>query len=144
MTRGSVALAISCLLAGCRGSHEFSRENAVEHVRAAYPQASLPPDEVPPGVRVNENIAYGPAGDHDRELDLYLPPGEARHPILIIVHGGGWESANRKMERPLARRLAGLGYAGATVSYRLRSGGRFPHALYDLKAAIRWLRKNAD
>jgi len=144
MTRGSVALAVACLLAGCRESHEFSRENAVQQVRAVYPQASLPSDEVPPGVRVNESIAYGPEGDRDRELDLYLPPGEARHPILIIVHGGGWESGNRNMERPLAKRLAGLGYAAAPVSYRLRSGGRFPNALYDLKDAIRWLRKNAN
>ncbi len=142
--RGSVALAIWPWLIGCRGTHAFSRENAVEQARAAHPNVSLPPDELPPGVRVSESLVYSTAGDHDRALDLYVPAGIARHPALIIVHGGGWESGDRAMERPLAGRLAGLGYAAAPVSYRLRAEGRFPNALYDLKAAVRWLRKNAD
>jgi pectinesterase len=31
----------------------------------------------------------------------------------------------------------------ATVGYRLGPAGRFPNALFDLKAAVRWLRSNA-
>ena len=47
------------------------------------------------------------------------------------------------MERPLARRIAAEGFITVPVSYRLGPAGRFPHALHDLKAAVRWLRAHA-
>jgi len=95
-------------------------------------------------VRSEEAVVYASRGGHPLELDLYLPAGTTRRPAVIVVHGGGWESGDRTMERPLAKRLAGLGFVAASVTYRLRAEGRFPRALYDLKAAVRWLRQNAD
>src|SRR5690606_27504205 len=44
---------------------------------------------LPPGVRVERDIAYGP--DPRQRYDVYLP-AHARPdaPILFMVHGGGW------------------------------------------------------
>jgi acetyl esterase/lipase len=39
--------------------------------------------------------------------------------------------------------VAGLGYVGVTVAYRLVPAARFPAQLEDCKAAVRWLRANA-
>jgi pectinesterase len=47
------------------------------------------------------------------------------------------------MERPFAKRLAAAGFVAVPVSYRLGEAGRFPAALHDLKAAVRWLRAHA-
>ena len=146
-------------LCACRGARPapvpppepFTRESVLERLRPSYPFTRLPPDDLPVGVRAEENLVYArlPAesGASDRttdlSLDLYLPAGPGPHPAVIVVHGGGWERGDRRAERPFAKRLAGLGYVAAPVSYRLGPAGRFPNALFDLEAAVRWLRANA-
>jgi acetyl esterase/lipase len=121
----------------------FSRERALEMARKDHADASLPADTVPAGVTVRENIAYASRGGRSLELDVYAPAKTGPHPAVLVVHGGGWQSGQRQMERPFAKRLAALGYVTITVSYRLGPEGRYPHALHDLKAAVRWLRRNA-
>jgi acetyl esterase/lipase len=137
---------IACITAGCRSGASgkpFTRESVLEQVRGHYPEASLPPDDLPRGVTAHENVTYVRRGDRDLKLDVYRPTGPGPHPAVIVVHGGGWESGDRTMERPFAKRLAERGFVAVPVSYRLGPDGRFPNALFDLKQAVRWLRKNA-
>jgi pectinesterase len=146
-TRRALALGLAMVLAtaGCR-SHKteaFTRERALEQARAQHPQASLPADSLPPGVSAREEIVYTEPEGAKLALDVYAPAGPALHPAVLVVHGGGWQSGDRRMERPFAKRLAALGYVTAPVSYRLGPAGRFPNALYDLKAAVRFLRTHA-
>ena len=82
-------------------------------------------------------------------LDLYLPPGEGRHPVVLYVHGGGWIGGNTRhsgalsdFPRALAR-LAAEGFVVASVEYRLSAEAPFPAALQDVRAALRFLRTNA-
>ena len=45
------------------------------------------------GRKVLKDIAYGP---HERnKLDLYLPKGDGPAPVVVWIHGGGWERAPR-------------------------------------------------
>jgi pectinesterase len=131
------------LISACHKSAPFTRERAVEQLRATYPDAALPSDNLPPGVVAHEDLVYARRESGDLALDVYQPGTPGAHPGVIVVHGGGWQSGDRQMERPLAKRLAALGYVAATVSYRLGKEGRFPAALDDLRAAVRWLRDNA-
>ena len=62
---------------------------------------------------------------------------------IIIIHGGGWRSGNRTQHYPLAQKLAELGYVCFTPEYRLSTEALFPAAIYDVKAAVKWIRKNA-
>jgi acetyl esterase/lipase len=39
-------------------------------------------------VRKLDDLAYGPSAK--QRLDVYLPPGAGRAPILVMVHGGAW------------------------------------------------------
>jgi pectinesterase len=48
------------------------------------------------------------------------------------------------MEAPGAQHLASNGFAAATVEYRLSPEAKYPSAIYDIKAAIRWIRANAE
>ena len=138
-----MALAIAVASGACRQSKPFARDRVIEQLHTSYPDAALPADELSPGVVAYENLVYVRRPKVDLELDLYAPGDPGRHPGVIVVHGGGWQSGDRTMERPLAKRLAARGYAAATVGYRLGDAGRFPAAFEDIRDAVRFLRESA-
>lgn len=74
------------------------------------------------------------------KLDLYLPDGvSAPYPLLIWIHGGAWRMGDkREIEAPL--HFIRWGYAVASIEYRFSHVARWPAQIYDVKAAIRWLR----
>jgi pectinesterase len=121
----------------------FTRATVAAELRDRYPNLAFPSDELPKGIGAAENVVYAQVGGTALALDLYTPEAGGPFPAILIVHGGGWESGDRRMERPLAAHLAALGYVAAPADYRLGTVGRFPAALYDLKCAVRWLRAHA-
>lgn len=82
-------------------------------------------------------------------LDLYLPPGNERRPLVLYIHGGSLRGGDARhilgipdFPAVLAR-LASRGYAVAAVNYRLSGEARFPAQVQDVNAAIAFLRTNA-
>lgn len=79
-------------------------------------------------------------------LDLYLPEGVENPPLLVLVHGGGFvfgDSQTRQVQW-MYRYFRDRGYACATVNYRLAQEAAYPAAVEDVKAAVRFLRVNAE
>jgi pectinesterase len=123
----------------------FTLDNTAPKVYKQYPHARLVVAILPDGIAAEENIVYARYKERELHLDLFSPreKGEAFHPGVILIHGGGWRSGHRQMEWPMAQYLAARGYVTATVEYRLSMEARYPAGVYDLKAAIRWMRANA-
>jgi acetyl esterase/lipase len=90
---------------------------------------------------VKRDLEYARAGDISLALDLYLPTGEVRPPLIAWVHGGAWR-AGSKTDMPL-KALVAQGFAVASIEYRLSTVAQFPAQAHDLKAAIRFLRAKA-
>ena len=71
--------------------------------------------------------------------DVVLPPVPARAgraPIVVLVPGGGWHTADRTGLLPLARALAEGGAVTVTVTYRgSDQGGRFPGTVEEVTCA---------
>lgn len=83
-------------------------------------------------------------------LDLHVPTGVERPPVVMWVHGGGWATGDRRhvplqwgQERMFERMLA-AGLAVATPDYRLTAEAELPAAVHDLVAAVRYLRRYAE
>ncbi len=96
-------------------------------------------------VRVERDLTYGKGGDVELKLDLALPgEGAGPFPAVVCIHGGGWQGGSRQDLAKTIEVLAGRGYAAATISYRLVPKATFPAQIEDCKAAIRWLRANAE
>lgn len=87
------------------------------------------------------DIEYARVGETSLKLDLHRPQGE-NPPLIVYVHGGGWR-AGSKEDVPIAD-LYDRGFAIASVDYRLSTQAVFPAQVHDIKAAIRFLRANAD
>ena len=89
-------------------------------------------------------IAYALASPAER-MDLYLPTtGDGPFPVVLWIHGGGWERGDRTLgpDAP-SRELLSAGYAVASVDYRLSREAVFPAQILDVKAAVRYLRAHA-
>ena len=97
-------------------------------------------------VRVERDIVYASYGDRDLQLDLYLPAERGAEPIpaIVVIRGGGWRQGDKNGFAAIAARLAGAGFAAACIEYRVSDEAPFPAAVNDTKAAVRWLKANAD
>jgi acetyl esterase/lipase len=99
---------------------------------------------MPEGVVAHRDLVYVPEGHERQKLDLYLPEkGGAPFPLIIWVHGGGWQSGSKENCLPLRAGFVNKGYALASINYRLSGHAVFPAQIEDVKAAIRWLRAHA-
>ena len=89
------------------------------------------------------DIEYSNPDNQHLQVDLARPDGEGPYPAVICIHGGGFRAGNRQSYDGLIKKLAKNGYVAMTVTYRLAPKYQFPAAVYDVKAAVRWLRANA-
>src|SRR5215475_5193395 len=90
-----------------------------------------------------KGIEYSNPDDQHLQLDMAQPEGEGPFPAIVCIHGGGFRAGTRDGYDGLVKKLAKHGYVAVTVTYRLAPKYQFPAAIYDVKAAVRWLRANA-
>jgi acetyl esterase/lipase len=90
-------------------------------------------------------ITYDAPGGEPLAADLYIPEASAPAPVLICIHGGAWKRGTRLSYGSLGPYLAAAGYLVASIDYRLVTGtaNRYPAALDDVRAAIRYVRDHA-
>jgi acetyl esterase/lipase len=99
---------------------------------------------VPEGAKGFRDLAYVTEGHKQQKLDLFVPENaKSPAPLIIWVHGGGWQSGSKEQCLPLRMGFIGRGYAIASIEYRLSGDAPFPAQIEDCKAAIRWLRAHA-
>lgn len=84
------------------------------------------------------DITYAATANSQLKLDLYIPKQKSH--LIVWVHGGAW---HRGSKYPVPAAVLQLGYAVASVGYRLSTEANFPAPIHDIKAAIRFLRANA-
>ena len=88
-------------------------------------------------------------------VDITLPKtGKESYPVVLWIHGGGYITGDRKncLLDNTKEYLLAQGYAFVSAEYTLTkqnedgsyAEGGMPQMLYDLKAAVRFLRANAE
>jgi len=84
-----------------------------------------------------------PAGTATLPLDFYPARKRTPAPLVVMIHGGSWQSGARTDLAEINTALADHGYSVAAVSYRFAPNHPFPAALDDVRAAIRFLLANS-
>ena len=94
------------------------------------------------------DISYVKDAGERQQLDIYLPANykkaEKPLPVIVFLHGGYWEFGDKRHVAGFAEGCAKLGFAAAAVNYRFVPDNPMPAQIEDVKAAIRWLRANAE
>ncbi len=103
-----------------------------------------PSTALPEGVRAYMNVPYAKFGDRSMLADIAFPANNTQpKPAIIVVHGGGWLKGDKTKFRALALALASRGYLAMAIEYRLGGEAKFPAAMHDCSAAVRFLRSQA-
>ena len=99
----------------------------------------------PPGPDVREVIdGTLPGAAGDLAYRLYRPPTNGPHPIVVYFHGGGWVLGDATSDDPLCRDLCvRSGAVIVSADYRHAPEHRFPAAVDDGLAAVRWIADHA-
>ncbi|WP_069658362.1 alpha/beta hydrolase [Arcticibacter eurypsychrophilus] len=123
----------------------YTTYSAFKNTAKQFPNIRIVTEKSFPSVKESRNLVYCKTGNRQLKIDAFIPSSKfkVKTPAILIIHGGGWRSGNRTQHIPLAQHLAAAGYASFTVEYRLSTDALFPAAIYDLKAALRWMRANA-
>lgn len=82
-------------------------------------------------------IAYG--GDARQRLDLYARPGLNAAPMLLFVHGGGWNIGDKRMVSALPGYAERHGLLFASTNYRLTPDVTARECAQDVAAAVAWM-----
>jgi acetyl esterase/lipase len=111
-------------------------------------------DKGPGSVRVIRGLNYAAqsgaaagSNSNSQALDLYLPTRASqatKAPMIIFIHGGAWLQGDKGEAQGLSLALAQLGFASASINYRLTQEAIYPAQIDDCRQAIRWLRNHAD
>jgi cation diffusion facilitator CzcD-associated flavoprotein CzcO/acetyl esterase/lipase len=115
----------------------------VDEARAFYAQMST---TRPPGPDVGEIVdGVLPGATGDLAYRLYRPPTPGPHAIVVFFHGGGWVVGDAVSDDPLCRDLCVRSDAIViSADYRHAPEHRFPAAVDDAMAAVRWVADNAE
>jgi acetyl esterase/lipase len=97
------------------------------------------------GVVSKPNVPYVEHDGVKLAGDFYSPKGLDKAPVIIAVHGGGWQGGSPDAFKYFGPYLARHGYAVYAIRYRLSKPGAksYPAAVYDVKAAIQFVRAKA-
>ncbi len=90
------------------------------------------------------DYGYGP--DPLQHLTFWAArDASTKAPLIIFVHGGGWKRGDMKNATGKSKiaHLTGLGYAFASINYRLVPAARVEDQARDVAASIAFLKSNA-
>lgn len=96
-----------------------------------------------PAELVAEGHQYGTSPR--QRLDVWATPSNAgTRPVIVFVHGGGWNSGGRSQYGFAARAFADQGYVVVVPSYRLVPETHFPGFIEDCAKVMRWVQDHID
>jgi acetyl esterase/lipase len=150
-----LGLILISITATCQNSKPFptdtsyNSQHAWGNIIKRYPNTTIALSNVPEGVKAEYDLVYAglentPYGKRDLHLDVFRPAKQGKYPAVVMVHGGAWRSGTKEMEHPMAEYAAAHGYVAVPVEYRMSLEAKYPNAVYDIKAAIRWIKTNAE
>lgn len=131
-----LAVALGVALTGC------SLVNRVG-VKVLYRKAELPATQI---IRDLCYLPSSPCDGPDNKLDLYRPT-TSNWPLIVFVHGGGWDSGDKDFRAGgadvyanVGRYYAARGIGVAVINYRLQPRVTWQDQVEDVRTAVSWVR----
>ncbi|MEM8873516.1 MAG: alpha/beta hydrolase [Planctomycetota bacterium] len=88
--------------------------------------------------------AYVDDAEPRQHLDHYTAESDDPRPVVVFVHGGGWQFGRREVARIFADNFTDAGVDVISVGYRLVPDVKWPVNVEDVAAAVDWIFDNAE
>jgi acetyl esterase/lipase len=101
--------------------------------------------KAPAEIRVVLDVSYAngdPAEAERQKLDVYLPANRKDFPVVLFLHGTGFQKGGRKDLAAVGSLLARHGIGVVAASYRLHPQAKHPAQIQDAAKAFAWVKKN--
>src|SRR5262249_47914124 len=90
-----------------------------------------------------EDRAFARPGDAELLAPIYRPVDPGPWHALVDVHGGAWTYFDRTADAYFDRALAACGLVVVALDFRMGPTHRFPTAVADVVAGVRWTKAHA-
>lgn len=109
----------------------------------------------PPATTEHQDIIFAEAptsngGAKELKINIWKGEGEDPQPVVLFVHGGAWEGGDNHLDTSKSEQIQSImalrqcGITIAAPTYRFSNESIFPAQIHDVKAAIRYLKANAN
>jgi acetyl esterase/lipase len=99
---------------------------------AAFPARAAEP-------KVTRDIPYVSPGDPKQTLDVYAPADAKSLPVVVWIHGGGWQAGDKKEVDNKPQFFADKGFVFVSVNYRLLPTVDMDTLIKDVGKSVKWV-----
>jgi arylformamidase len=99
------------------------------------------------GHEITRDVSYSAEAHALKKLDMYIPtqakdPPAKDLPVVVWIHGGGWQTGDKTEVHIKPRFFTQLGYIFVSVNYRLLPEVEMDTIVNDVAESIGWVHQN--
>src|SRR5688572_5482119 len=91
---------------------------------------------------LTSNIPYANPADERQVLDIYSPDDAKDLPVVLWIHGGGWQTGDKTDVQIKPRVFAERGFVFVSTNYRLLPDVEMDVIIRDVARSLAWVHKN--
>jgi acetyl esterase/lipase len=95
------------------------------------------------GPKVHRDLPYTEPKNEWQTLDVYTPTEGKDHPVVVWIHGGGWQAGDKTEVQTKPQVFVDRGMVFVSINYRLLPKATIKQMAGDLAKAIRWTHDHA-
>src|SRR5262245_51178549 len=96
-----------------------------------------------PAQEAKRDIPYVENGQALQVLDVYYTPEAKDRPVVFWIHGGGWQTGDKKDVQIKPRVFNEKGFVFVSINYRLLPAVEMGEINRDVAKAMRWTHEHA-
>src|SRR5262245_38608309 len=89
------------------------------------------------------DLAYAKPKNERQTLDVYTDADAKNQPVVVWIHGGGWQAGDKSDVQKKPQAFTGRGFVFVSVNYRLLPDATIKQMAEDVAKAIRWTHDHA-
>lgn len=93
-------------------------------------------------LKVQRNIPYTEPAHERQVLDVYAPAGGKNLPVVVWIHGGGWQAGDKSDVQVKPQVFADAGFVFVAPNYRLLPAVDMGTLVRDVAKAVGWVRRH--
>jgi arylformamidase len=93
--------------------------------------------------KVHRDLPYAEPKNERQTLDVYAPTEGKNLPVVVWIHGGGWQAGDKADVQKKPQAFADKGFVFVSINYRLLPDVTIKQMAGDVAKAIRWTHDHA-